>query len=191
VAQEEWVHLNHSEDNLDYMMDQGDLQLKIKELKAALNENFFGRIGGVSRTYKESPYLYHCEAIDTTDLRSSFAEVSDAEIDLIVWNMNQLYEHYRRMGFEEIYLSIIPNKESFLLEDAMPYNHLIERIQDHPALKIKILDAFHRLKSLPGDVYYRSDTHWKCSAKNSWLDMANHTMKGEPIDSVAVQQEVE
>ena len=77
------------------------------------------------------------------------------------------------MGFEDVYLSIIPNRVSLLAPELGIYNHLVERVQDNPNLNMRTLDIFHIYQKNPLQYLSKSDTHWTVKGRNEWLKMIN------------------
>ncbi len=77
------------------------------------------------------------------------------------------------MGFNEVYLSIIPNKVSILAPNLGDYNYVLERIQQHPDLKAKYLDIYSIFKKQSQKVYSKSDTHWNCNGSSIWQGVVN------------------
>lgn len=87
----------------------------------------------------------------------------------MVDSLNAISDRYKRAGFREVYLNIIPNKVTMLEPQRGTYNHLIERIQNHPALRVPVIDTYGTYRRLPRPPYLKSDTHWDCSGRAIWL----------------------
>ncbi|MGZ3872636.1 MAG: hypothetical protein ACXVJD_06945 [Mucilaginibacter sp.] len=94
--------------------------------------------------------------------------------------MNIAYEHYRQLGFDDVYLSIIPNPTTILYPryHDLNYNNLIPRIENDPALKLKIFDIYELFKKSPekDKLYQHSDTHWTRFGSMVWLNEFNRQM---------------
>ncbi len=150
-----------------------DFFLTFKEWKAWLNWKLFNRIDEKVMLSKDKKHLlYHLDA-QPSGINSCFDKISEEEINLIVDNLNKTYQYYKKAGFDEIYLSIIPNKTSILGTDLGEYNHLIQRIQRDSELKIPFFDIYtpyHNSKKL---LYEKGDSHWNCEGKQIWLDLVN------------------
>ena len=81
-----------------------------------------------------------------------------------------------KAGFDEVYLSIIPNKVSILSPDMGKYNQLIERVQSDLNLKIPVIDTYSDFKKNPTKYYLKSDSHWTCEGRDIWLDKVNNIL---------------
>ena len=153
-----------------------DFFLTIKEWKAWINYQFFGRVDDhVVLSKDKKQILFHLDA-QPSGITSSFNKISDKEIGQLVENVNITYDFYRKLGFEEVYLTIAPNKTSIVGTDLGTYNHLIERIQNHSSLRMPVIDVytpFHTSKKMFYDV---GDTHWNCEGKQIWIDKVNQKL---------------
>ena len=153
-----------------------DFFLTFKEWKAWLNWKLFGRIDEKIVLSKDSKHILYYLDAQPNGITSSFDKISEEEINLLVQNVNETYNYYKNLGFDEVYLSIIPNKTSILASDLGEYNHLIERIQQHSALKMPYLDVYTPIKSSKTLLYDIGDTHWNCKGKQIWIDEVNHKL---------------
>ncbi|GAB3961744.1 hypothetical protein GCM10028805_61320 [Spirosoma harenae] len=108
---------------------------------------------------------------------SSFSELSDDEVDTLVTNINLTADHYRQLGFDEVFLSIIPNKASILETDRNDYNHLIERIQNNSHLKVQTINTYEAFKQSPKSPYLKGDTHWNLEGRAIWLNLVRSKLK--------------
>ncbi|WP_337044286.1 hypothetical protein [Emticicia sp. 17c] len=153
-----------------------DFFLTIKEWKATLNEYLFDRTDkNVVLSPDKKNIFYELDA-RPSGITSSFDKISEKEISLLVENVNRTYDFYRKNGFDEVYLTIAPNKSAVLGTDLGEYNHLIERIQKNPALRMPILDIYTPLSSSKKMLYDIGDTHWNCEGKQIWLDAVNQKL---------------
>lgn len=162
-----------TEERLEHTLFNYDFFLWFRELKAKMNLILFDRIEPKVILSKDKKHLYYMEEADSTHGRSAFFPVTDAQIDTFVTHANRSREKYLKAGFDEVYLSIIPNKVSVQSPDLGKYNHLIERIQTHPALEVPIIDTYDIFKKTPEKYYLKSDTHWNCTGRNVWLNIIN------------------
>lgn len=174
-----WQHINDiifppgTEERLEHTLFNYDFFLFFRELKAKMNLMLFDRIETKVILSKDKQHLYYMEEADSTHNRSAFYPVTDAHIDTFVVHANRTREKYLKAGFDEVYLSIIPNKVSVQSPDLGKYNHLIERIQNHSALEVPVIDTYTIFKENPEKYYLKSDTHWNCTGRNVWLAMIN------------------
>ena len=165
-----------TEDRLAHTLFNYDFFLWFRELKAGLNLKLFGRTEDEVVLSKDKTHIFYKEEADSTDLHSAFYPIHQTEIDLFVKNINQTRETYLQAGFEEVYLSIIPNKISILSPDFGKYNHLIERIQGDNRLETPLIETYSIFKKTPQKYYLKSDTHWTCDGRAVWLEKVNSVL---------------
>lgn len=146
--------------------------LKIKEWKADFNYNVFGKTDPKVKVLKgELVYDVDIEP----GISSVYDEVEDEEISRIVKHANITREKYKKMGFDEVYLSIIPNKTSLLIKDDQKYNRLLERVEQHPQLKGPLISVWEEFTSQ--NYYQKGDSHWNCAGQKIWVDKVNEQLK--------------
>ncbi len=150
-----------------------DFILRFREIKAQINHNFFGRIEKKVVLSKDKNHIFFSEEALPTDSRSAFYPLLDSEKDSLILSINLTREKYLKAGFDEVYLSIIPNKVSVLSPDLGTYNHLIERVQNDSKLMIPVIDTYSEFKKKPSKYYLKSDSHWTCEGRNLWLNKVN------------------
>ena len=101
-----------------------------------------------------------------------------SEVDTMVAGLNQVYAHYRKVGFAEVYLAIMPNPVS-VLEPQLGghYNELIPRLQKNPNLKMPVIDVYGKLQHLRRQrIYQISDTHWNKIGVLAGIAQINSTL---------------
>jgi len=148
--------------------------MPVFEEKAALNYYVFNRASGDVVISDDRNFLFLKETVDRNDIHSSYRPLNADEITLMVSNLDTLYKHYRAEGFNEVYLSVIPN--SATIQQPEGYNNLIPLIQNDPRLRMKIIDAYSAFKNTPKTLYWHGDTHWNFDGMNLWLDIVNDTL---------------
>jgi hypothetical protein len=158
------------------LLFSSDFFLTFKEWKAWLNWKLFGRIDEKVVLSKDNKHILYYLDAQPSGITSNFDKISEEEINILVQNVNDTYNYYKNLGFDEVYLSIIPNKTSILASDLGEYNHLIERIQQHSALIMPYLDTFTPIKRSKKLLYDIGDTHWNCKGKQIWIDEVNHKL---------------
>jgi hypothetical protein len=171
----EWLlnYLTYNAERHESILFSSDFFLTFKEWKAWLNLKLFNRIDEKVILSKDKKHLlYHLDG-QSSGINSCFDRISEEEINLIVDNLNKSYQYYKNAGFDEVYLSIIPNKTSILGTDLGEYNHLIERIQKHSALEMPFFDIYTPFHNSKKVLYEKGDTHWNCEGKQIWLDLVN------------------
>ncbi|GAA4419662.1 hypothetical protein GCM10023187_54190 [Nibrella viscosa] len=166
------------EERLETILFSHDLFLWFKEQKASLNFRLFDRWDpkvGVSRNRQ---HVFVGLDTDTATISSSFTPLPATELDALVDSLNRVYDRYRALGFNEVYLSIIPNKASVLDPGQGPYNHLIERVQRHPKRRIPIIDIYSVYTRSREPVYAVGDSHWNCTGRALWLREVTKRLAG-------------
>ena len=145
-----------------------DFVLTIKELKSWINLKLFGKTDDKVKLYDGNLFYY----LDINPgISSAFDEVKNEEIALMVKNINLTYTYYKNLGFDEVYLSIIPNKTSILAPEMGKYNHLIERVEANQDLEMPIISVFSTFENK--NYYLKGDSHWNCEGQKIWVDKVN------------------
>ncbi len=145
----------------------------LKEFKADFNLNFFGRVDKEVAISKDQNFLYLAETINPAHAGSSFSDISEAQINTQVSQLNAIQDYYKARGFNEVIFSIIPNPVSVLKTENKPDNQLIQRIKLHPDFKGKLMDATEGLSKNASSNFFTSDSHWNQRGAKIWLDQFN------------------
>lgn len=165
------------EDRLETTLFSRDLFLWFRELKATLTLNWFDRVAPTVALSSDRQALFSdLDMNPKKPLNSSFATVSDQEVNMLVDSLNRAADRYRRAGFDQVLLSIIPNKASIMEPGQRTYNHLIERIQQHPNLRLPVIDTYAAYRRSHVPVYAKGDTHWNCEGRRLWLDAVQRAL---------------
>lgn len=165
-----------TEERLSTILFEFSPFLALKELKAAFNWHIFDRVSDkVSVSQDKSNIVYYLDT-DSTLITSSFNEVTNSEIDQLVENLNLSADQLKKMGFDEVILSVIPNKTTVLIPDYGRYNHLIQRIQEHQNLSVEYLDILQDFRSMGTTAYLQGDSHWTCEGQHRWLLKINDNL---------------
>ena len=150
-----------------------DFFLKFRELKASINYQILSRVEKKVILSKDKNHLFFSEEALSSDSHSAFYPFSNVEKDYLTVKLNSTRDKYLKAGFNEVYLSIIPNKVSVVSPDLGNYNNLIQRVQNSPQLEIPIIDTYTEFKKNPTKYYLKSDSHWTCEGRNIWLNKVN------------------
>jgi hypothetical protein len=170
---ENYVVPKGTEERLLHTLFNYDFFLWFRELKATINLNVFGRTEDEVILSEDKRNIFYADEADSTNSKSSFYPVGSVEIDQFIKNINDTRQKYLAMGFDEVYLSIIPNKVSVLSPNLGNYNRLIERIQSDKRLTVPVIDTYSEFRNNPSNYYLKSDTHWTCEGRKVWLDKVN------------------
>lgn len=165
------------EDNLQALITNKDFVMPLKELKSYMYLKCFDRFDVRVAKPDESGRLYLDETVNPELSSSCYYSVGEFEVNELVGNINILQNEARKMGFDRIYFSIIPNSASIYKLSELPYNNIIEKIQNNPKLKVPFIDAYHILKKQSNPVFYCNDSHWNSFGQRIWLTYTNELLK--------------
>ncbi|MGA0558162.1 hypothetical protein ACO2Q8_15990 [Larkinella sp. VNQ87] len=159
------------EGRLETILFFSDWALWFKELKAWLTLDWFGRVNPKTSLSPDGKHLLYYFDTDTSLHNSSFKPLPDSLLNRYIDTINVVADRYRKVGFDQVYLSIIPNKTSIYAPDMgpLPYNHLIERVQQSPRLKVPAIDIYTPYKASREPLYEISDAHWNCAGRAIWM----------------------
>lgn len=166
----------NTESRLDELLFQNDFVLALKQLKSDFNYNVFGRTNKEVTSVNNGKSIVYYMDTDTPEITSSFSKIRNSEMDSIVDNINQSEKMALQMGFNQVILSIIPNKVSVLAPTYDRYNHLIRRVYEHPNLHPQYIDVYEDFQKLGEKSYLKGDSHWTCEGQYLWLNKINHKL---------------
>ena len=156
---------------IEFLLFNGPLFVRFKEAKAQLLLTLFGRTTGTALSTNKKHLFYQVE-VDSTTSYSSFHAISDQRLDTAVINVNNLRRYYLKMGFDEVYVCLVPNKATILDPNHGKYNHQIERFEANPHLEAPVISTIDTLRQHP-DWYHLGDGHWNKKGKKFWLRRVN------------------
>ena len=146
-----------------------------KEQKAAFTLTVFDRANPKVGLSRDKQHVFVGLDTDTTTGKTSaFTPLPNRELDLLVDSLNTVYDHYRSLGFD----AVIPNKVTLLAPGLGSYNHLIERVQQHPRLRMPSIDIYSVYKKARQPLYAVGDSHWNCTGRALWLRTVNEQLFG-------------
>lgn len=175
TAEEAQIKLS-AEDNLQFVLTNMDWAIPFKELKTFISLKLFDKFDSRVAKPDGSGRLFLEETIHSEKSSSCYNPVSDSEIIELVDTLNIIYENVKGMGFDRVYLSIIPNSASIYHHSDLPYNNIIERIQGHPNLKMPYIDAYQTFKNQSNSVFYCNDSHCNNLGRTLWLAKVNSAL---------------
>jgi len=168
-----------AEDNLKYLFTFNKEVGYFKNLKASFNRMVFDRVDKDVYLDKQHQRLYLSATVDTEANTSSFRYLPDQELRTMVKHLNEALAFFQKAGFSAVYFSVMPNPVSLIAPQTGSYNHLVERLQTAPGLKMPYIDAWHLLSPQAPDLYFRSDTHWNCAGRDRWLQAVDSLLHQE------------
>lgn len=160
--------------NLEFNLFGYTFMLPVYNCKAAINYYLFGRASGDVVVSNNREFLFFEPTVSNSGNASSYVAVPQAELSQIVSNLNEADDYYRRCGFKEVYLSIVPNTATMVQSEF--YNNLIPLLQHDPNLKIKIIDVYSALKTSPESLFFNADTHWNNTGRQKYVDLVNNIL---------------
>jgi hypothetical protein len=158
--------------NLELLLFDDRMFTPVKELKASLNYQLFGRVAKEVAVSTDEHRLLLNITVDTADIHSSFRPKTQTDIDSITSHLTSAEKYYRSIGFKQVFLSIIPNPVSIYDNKRMPYNHLLERVEKQstvPAMSVMNVFRYNNR-----NLYYRSDAHWNPAGFELWVNRASY-----------------
>jgi hypothetical protein len=164
--------------NIEAIFWETSIFTPIKTFKSKVNYRLFNRIDEQVVISDSERYLFYKPTTDTTSYVSSFQSITSAEFEGMIEKLNNGYAYYRKLGFDEVYLSIIPNPVTILEPGHrnLRHNQLIQQIEGSEKLKMPVVDIYSDFKNSPLELYYRSDTHWNMTGAILWLNKFNQLL---------------
>src|ERR1019366_3251059 len=166
-----------AENNLQYMLTNLDWELPFKEFKTYIHLKYFDKLSTMVTQAHGTGRLYLNETIDPKNSSSSFNPVENKEVASLVENLNKISKELSELGFNEVYISMIPNSASIYKKSHPQYNHLIERIQQYPEVKFKFINVYEPFKHEKNSVFECNDSHWNALGKQIWVFKINQLLK--------------
>jgi len=165
------------ESNLDFALFSRGIYRIFKELKASLNLQLFHRIDNSASLSKDGSFLYLKETVDSNLISSSFYAFNQQEITDFVENLNEINQYYLQAGFKKVIISIPANPVAILQTEEKPTNQFLNRLKNHPNLKVEIVDPSDSLKVKASQNYFKSDSHWNNRGAQIWLAFLNRSLE--------------
>jgi hypothetical protein len=171
----DFIFNNKINSNIESNFWEISLFTPIKEFKSNINYKLFNKVDNNVKVSKDGKQLFYTPTIDTSDWMSSFRSLSETEKDSLIRRFNRIYVKGKSLGFDKIYLSIIPNPVSILDPHygGLAYNDIVNRIQNDKNLKIPYIDVVPTFEVLKSQAYSPSDTHWSQYGAHTWLNKFN------------------
>lgn len=163
--------------NLEYFIFDYNFINRIRRLKADMNYELYNRASGDVAISENGKYIFYKPTIEPNGFYSIYKPLSEQDIDGVVKKLDDIYDHYRKEGFDAIYFAPIPNTASILQPEG--YNGLIPRIEKNPAMKIPCFDVYSIFKNSanPERFFQTGDTHWNNNGMQVWLNMVNEELR--------------
>jgi hypothetical protein len=157
---------------------------QVKFAKASLTYYLFKRAAGDAVVSDDGGRLFLKETMAENGRSSSYYSFDQREIQKMFFNLNATCEYYKADGFDEVYLSIIPNPVTIL--QPPHYNNLIPELQQADSLKcMHIIDMYNPFSKDPdpGRLFRVGDTHWSNKGIQLWLKTVNAELKKQNLQA--------
>lgn len=171
------LHRKDVEERLESLLFSQDWAFWFKELKARITLNWFDRINTGASLSLDKKQIFLNTDTDSTKRQSSFSRLTDQQVDALVDSINATADRYKRQGFSDVCLAVIPNKVTVLEPNRAIYNHLIERVQQHPRLRVPTVDVYTPYTRANEPIYQPGDTHWTCYGRSLWLNEVRRVLR--------------
>ena len=157
--------------NLELLLFDDKLFTPLKELKATINYMLFGRVAKEVAVSTDKKRLLLNITVDTSYRESAFRNLSDHELRLLVDRLDDAKKYYFSIGFKRVFLSVVPNAVSIYDAKRMPYNHLLEQVEQNN--RFPVISVYDQFRNCPDNLYYRSDAHWNPKGLDIWVSQVN------------------
>ena len=159
--------------NLEFNLFDYAIFSPLKEMKAEINYQLFGKTNKDICIIPGYPYLFYRTTVEPKSPGSSFYPITDEKIHDAVVCLDSVYTFFRSNGFDEVCFTIAPNPVSIICPGYSHYNNVIKRVQNHPKLIMPMINIFDKLDSAKFQVFFNSDTHWNSNGFNLWVNEFN------------------
>jgi len=158
---------------------------QIKLAKVSFTYDLFKRAVGDVVISDDGSRLFLRQTMAPNDISSSYSPVNQKEMQKMIANIHAIHDHYMAEGFDEVYLSLIPNPVTIL--QPLHYNGLIPELQKAAQLKdVPVIDVYRIFSkdANPGRLFRIGDTHWSNQGIQLWLDAVNGELRKKNRQSV-------
>ena len=163
--------------NLEYVLFDYKAINRIRQYKADMNYGLFHHASGDVAISDNGQYIFFKPTVEQGGTYSCYTPVPDDQLNSTVSTLNEIYEHYKRAGFAEVYFSVIPGAATILQPDN--YNGFIPRLYNNPVLKMPVIDVYsiYKKNADPASLYRKGDTHWNNNGLQIWLGLVNNELR--------------
>ncbi len=157
--------------NLEYNLFNYNFINPVRQMKASLNYYWFHRASGDVVIGNSGAQLFLKETVEGERVENSYYPLQEGELQNLVHNINAIYDHYKAEGFDEVYISMIPNPATILQPEG--YDQLIPLIENDTGLHAKIISVYSEFKQADKRIFRPGDTHWNNNGLQIWLAKVN------------------
>lgn len=168
------------EENLSFALFDVSIFSAFKELKASFNQAFFGRSPSGVVLAKSKDFLYLEQTVDTAAVGSSFKQVSPKTYADLIQQMRSIESYAKKVGFDEVVFSFIPNPSSVLLTEGRAYNQFVPEVARLAAPDLQVIDPTYALGKNAKANFFHNDSHWNKKGAQIWLALLNDRLLSLP-----------
>ncbi len=163
--------------NLEYVLFDYRCINRIRQYKADMNYSLFHHASGDVAISDNGQYIFFKPIVEQGGTYSCYTPIPADQLNNTINTLNEIYEHYKKEGFTEVYFSIIPGAATILQPDN--YNGLIPRLYSSSALKMPVIDVYsiYTKNPNPASLYRMGDTHWNNRGMQVWLGLVNSELR--------------
>jgi hypothetical protein len=161
--------------NIELLLFDNKAFTPLKQFKAAFNYHVLGRLPREVAVSTDKKRLLLNSTVDISSATSVFKPMTDSAVDRIVNDLAADQKRYIALGFKKVFLSLIPNAVSVYDQQRLPYNHLVERIENKTG--IPAIPVYRIFKNDNRNLYSRSDAHWNPIGFEIWVNETNKAIK--------------
>jgi len=159
--------------NLEFALYDYEYFIPIKNLKAQINYSLFKRLPHDVSISTDEQYLLLSETVNPVSYASSFFARSPDYHNYVLYCADRIVSHFKGLGFDEVYFSVVPNPVSIVDEKRMSYNHKVELLEEHPLQGAAYISVYKLFKESKRRVYRTDDSHWNGRGIQIWVDEVN------------------
>ncbi|MFN5319577.1 MAG: hypothetical protein ACK5CY_12120 [Bacteroidia bacterium] len=175
-----------TDQNIQALLFENEVALRIQEFKAAINKKVFGKIATEVEEYPEKNMLFQKLTTDPQYVyMSSFKKIEDAEVNQLIDGMKQMALHYKSVGVDSVIFTFIPNPVSVIAPNfnGQTYNQLIPKIENRiHETGAGCISVYHDFVKQGAIIYRRGDTHWNAKGAQLWLDKVNEGLESKMFE---------
>jgi hypothetical protein len=166
--------------NIEYNLFSYHVFSPIRTFKAEMNAHLFQRGSGDVVIAEDGQHLLLRSTVTPRGMESAFEPLSNEDKERLIKNLNTIYQHFKSEGFDEIYLSVIPNAASLIQPDG--YNMLVPYVMKQSRsgrLRMPVISLYEDFlkEGRPGEYYLRGDTHWNDKGQQTWIGKMNRMLR--------------
>ena len=164
------------ESNLDFLFFDHAVFTSIKQVKADMNFQLFGKVSDGAVVSKDGQFLYLKETVSGNSTSNSFHSISKEEYATLELRLNQINDYFTSKGFDEVWLVVAPNPARILQTEGKTPNRLFDFLTNSKSLKLKFINLVPILTKQAAQHFFRSDSHWNQQGAALYREVINQEL---------------